>query len=33
MDRIPSIATTSTYLHGDKIQRARQMNQAFAARK
>ncbi|RZF23463.1 integrase [Paraburkholderia sp. UYCP14C] len=31
--RHASIATTSMYLHGDKIQRARQMNQAFAARK
>jgi site-specific recombinase XerD len=31
--RHASIATTSMYLHGDEIQRARQMNQAFAARK
>jgi site-specific recombinase XerC len=28
-----SIATTSMYLHRDEVQRARQMNQAFAARK
>ena len=27
------IATTSMYLHGDEVQRARQMNQAFVARK
>lgn len=27
------IATTSIYLHGDEIQRARQMSQAFAARR
>lgn len=31
--RHASIATTSMYLHGDEVQRARQMNQAFAARK
>ncbi|MFL9998889.1 phage integrase family protein [Paraburkholderia sediminicola] len=31
--RHASIATTSMYLHGDEIQRARQMSQAFAARK
>jgi site-specific recombinase XerD len=31
--RHASIATTSMYLHGDEIQRAKQMNQAFAARK
>jgi site-specific recombinase XerD len=31
--RHASIATTSMYLHGDEIQRARQMNQAFADRK
>jgi integrase len=31
--RHASIATTSIYLQGDEIQRAGQMNQAFAARK
>ncbi|MGF6979830.1 site-specific recombinase XerC [Paraburkholderia sp. JPY465] len=31
--RHASIATTSMYLHGDEIQRARAMDQAFAARK
>jgi site-specific recombinase XerD len=31
--RHASIATTSMYLHGDEIQRAWQMNQAFAVRK
>ncbi|MEX3639714.1 phage integrase family protein [Paraburkholderia sp. BR14320] len=31
--RHASIATTSMYLHGDEIQRARDMDQAFAARK
>jgi site-specific recombinase XerD len=31
--RHASIATTSMYLHSDEIQRAKQMNQAFAARK
>lgn len=31
--RHASISTTSTYLHSDEIQRARQMNHAFAARK
>jgi len=31
--RHASITTTSMYLHGDDIQRARQMHQAFAARK
>ena len=27
-----SISTTSTYLHSDEVQRARQFDQAFAAR-
>lgn len=31
--RHASIATTSMYLHGDEVQRARQMNHVFAARK
>lgn len=31
--RHASIATTSMYLHGDDLQRARQLNQAFAVRK
>ncbi len=31
--RHASISTTSMYLHGDEIQRARQMRQAFGARK
>ena len=31
--RHASIATTSMYLHGDDVQRARQLNQAFAVRK
>ncbi|WP_246178595.1 tyrosine-type recombinase/integrase, partial [Pandoraea horticolens] len=31
--RHASISTTSTYLHSDEIQRARQMGQAFAERK
>lgn len=31
--RHASVATTSMYLHGDEVQRARQMNQAFSARK
>lgn len=30
--RHASIATTSMYLHGDDIERARQMNNAFTAR-
>jgi hypothetical protein len=30
--RHASIATTSIYLQSDKVKRARQMNQAFAAR-
>jgi site-specific recombinase XerD len=30
--RHSSIATTSTYLHSDEVQRARQFDQAFAAR-
>ncbi|CAM2198507.1 Tyrosine-type recombinase/integrase (plasmid) [Paraburkholderia kururiensis] len=30
--RHPSISTTSTYLHSDEVQRARQFDQAFAAR-
>lgn len=31
--RHASVSTTSTYLHSDEIQRARQMNHAFAVRK
>ncbi|WP_175950730.1 site-specific integrase [Burkholderia sp. BCC0405] len=31
--RHASISTTSTYLHGDEVQRARQFNQAFGPRK
>jgi site-specific recombinase XerD len=31
--RHSSISTTSTYLHSDEVQRARQFNQAFEARK
>ncbi|HBS0322785.1 TPA: DUF4158 domain-containing protein [Klebsiella pneumoniae] len=30
--RHASIATTSMYLHGDELERARQMRQAFGAR-
>ncbi len=30
--RHSSISTTSTYLHSDEVQRARQFDQAFAAR-
>ncbi|WP_322038480.1 site-specific integrase, partial [Burkholderia cenocepacia] len=31
--RHASISTTSTYLHSDEVQRARQFDQAFAPRK
>lgn len=31
--RHASISTTSTYLHSDEVQRARQFDQAFGARK